>query len=243
MKEEIELLGKLNGWKQKTIKARDLILRALDVPGKWSVSFSGGKDSTVLLDMVLKEAPDISIIWFDDGWDYPETHEFLKKTEERIGRKIIHVNSPLTAKFWKTEMTYGGDDPAYPHESDIEYQDWARQFNGSFMGLRREESVQRHFTLAKSSLYYCASFKHWHCSPLANWKWEDIWGYIGGMDIEYNQVYPKLYDMGITLEKSRVGPLTAWMIYQWGSLATIKRGWPDLYNRFMKAFPEARSYT
>jgi len=41
------------------------------------VSFSGGKDSTVLLDLVRQEFPDIEAVFVDTGLEYPEIREFV----------------------------------------------------------------------------------------------------------------------------------------------------------------------
>lgn len=42
------------------------------------VSFSGGKDSTVLLDIVRKLYPDVLAVFVDTGLEYPEIREFVK---------------------------------------------------------------------------------------------------------------------------------------------------------------------
>lgn len=42
------------------------------------VSFSGGKDSTVLLDLVREEYPTIKAVFVDTGLEYPEIREFVK---------------------------------------------------------------------------------------------------------------------------------------------------------------------
>ena len=42
------------------------------------VSFSGGKDSTVLLDIVRKMYPEIEAVFCDTGLEYPEIREFVK---------------------------------------------------------------------------------------------------------------------------------------------------------------------
>lgn len=47
--------------------------------GKVYVSFSGGKDSTVLLDIVRQEFPDVPAVFVDTGLEYPEIKEFVKK--------------------------------------------------------------------------------------------------------------------------------------------------------------------
>lgn len=42
------------------------------------VSFSGGKDSTVLLDIVRKLYPGVLAVFVDTGLEYPEIREFVK---------------------------------------------------------------------------------------------------------------------------------------------------------------------
>ena len=42
------------------------------------VSFSGGKDSTVLLDIVRQDFPNIPAVFCDTGLEYPEIREFVK---------------------------------------------------------------------------------------------------------------------------------------------------------------------
>lgn len=50
----------------------------LHYDGKVSVSFSGGKDSTVLLDLARRAAPEIPAAFVDTGLEYPEIREFVK---------------------------------------------------------------------------------------------------------------------------------------------------------------------
>ena len=52
-----------------------------------AVSFSGGKDSTVLLHLVREEFPDIPAVYFDTGLEYPEIREFVKSFENVIWMK------------------------------------------------------------------------------------------------------------------------------------------------------------
>lgn len=49
--------------------------------GQVYVSFSGGKDSTVLLDLARRCFPDIEAVFVDTGLEYPEIREFVKTHE------------------------------------------------------------------------------------------------------------------------------------------------------------------
>ncbi len=49
--------------------------------GEVYISFSGGKDSTVLLDIARKMYPDIQAVFVDTGLEYPEIREFVKKID------------------------------------------------------------------------------------------------------------------------------------------------------------------
>lgn len=46
--------------------------------GKVYVSFSGGKDSTVLLHIVREEFPDVKAVYVDTGLEFPEIKNFVK---------------------------------------------------------------------------------------------------------------------------------------------------------------------
>ena len=46
--------------------------------GNVYISFSGGKDSTVLLDIVRQEYPDVKAVYVDTGLEFPEIKQFVK---------------------------------------------------------------------------------------------------------------------------------------------------------------------
>lgn len=61
--------------------------------GKVSVSFSGGKDSTVLLHIVRRLYPETPAVFVDTGLEYPEVREFVKSIEN-----VIWLKPELTFK-------------------------------------------------------------------------------------------------------------------------------------------------
>ena len=64
--------------------------------GQVCVSFSGGKDSTVLLDIVRGIYPDVPAVFSDTGLEYPEIKEFVKtKDNVEIVRPKINFRQVI----------------------------------------------------------------------------------------------------------------------------------------------------
>ena len=60
------------------------------------VSFSGGKDSTAMLLMMLERGEPIAdIVFFDGGWEFPQMHDHLEQVEKFIGRTITRLRPRL----------------------------------------------------------------------------------------------------------------------------------------------------
>ena len=84
-------------------------LNSLNSPlfaNKIYVSFSGGKDSTVLLDLVRRAVKDVPAVFIDTGLEYPEIRQFVKTIDNVIilrpemnFRKVIETYGyPLVSK-------------------------------------------------------------------------------------------------------------------------------------------------
>lgn len=74
--------------------------------GQVYISFSGGKDSTVLLDICRKLYPDIPAVFVDTGLEYPEIRDFVRtqdnviwiRPEMNFKTVIINKGYPILSK-------------------------------------------------------------------------------------------------------------------------------------------------
>lgn len=65
------------------------------------VSFSGGKDSTCLLLMMLERGMQVDdIIFCDTGVEFPQMYEHIKKVENYIGRKITILKADKSFEYF-----------------------------------------------------------------------------------------------------------------------------------------------
>ena len=69
---------------------------------KHIVSFSGGKDSTAMLLMMLERGwPVDDIIYFDCGdWEFPQMREHIEQVERHIGQKITRLYDARGFEYW-----------------------------------------------------------------------------------------------------------------------------------------------
>ena len=107
------------------IKIRKTELRIKEWYDHWGgqvyISFSGGKDSTVLLDIARKLYPDIEAVFIDTGLEYPEIRKFVKKFD-----KVVWVKPEMNFK--KVIQKYGY--PVISKEVAQKIYDYRRNPNG-----------------------------------------------------------------------------------------------------------------
>ncbi len=177
--ETFQMWSETEEYQRRVEEARIVIKDTLKEYKKPYLSFSGGKDSTVMLHLVLQYKEDIPV-WHWDYGDQLMPRAFEKEVienAEKMGVCELIVNKRR------------GEDARINHKTG--YMQFFSQINKlrkehgwdvGFVGVRQEESCRR------KSLYK-SFFLNDCCYPLLKLTWMDVWACIVSEGLPYVSVY------------------------------------------------------
>lgn len=102
----------------------------------------------------------------------------------------------------------------------------------SIIGLRAEESPDRRFVMfgEDSELFWLRRKKEPHKAyPIIDWSFTDIWKYLTENNLRYNEIYNKMYMLGVPLRQMRVSNLIHEKAYK--CLAELQELEPETYDK------------
>lgn len=170
------------------------------------ISFSGGKDSTVTADLTVRALSDPSLvhIFGDTTLEFPLTLEYAERFREDNPRAIFKVAKNKDQEFYSVCEDIGP--PARMLRwccSMFKTGPITRVLNNlyrdvnilTFYGIRKSESVSRSkYNRVEDDAEAIKIQKQKVASPIFMWKDIDIWLYILGEDIDFNDAYRLGYD-------------------------------------------------
>lgn len=234
------------------------------------LAFSGGKDSLAALDLARQADPNVPVVFFDSGLEFPETYEYLGQLQQqwRLNLQLIPASTPLI-NILVTDGSWDHHAPDYtaPDITNALILDPANQAHqqygpGEIWGVRAAESTGRHaayYTALATAATTCSCTPAQHklrCGgiiarsngtvaygPVWDWSDTDVWAHIARHQLPLNPVYAKLRRLGVDQRSLRITHLVDANQLQYGRAVWLKHGWPDLYERLRAALPRIAEHT
>jgi phosphoadenosine phosphosulfate reductase len=158
-----------------------------------TVACSFQKEASVVLDLLLAQAPDANVFTLDTHVLFPETYETWKRVEERYGIEVQVFQGPSLGR---QAATHG--DKLWERDPDAccdlrkvqPLNEALAEADAWIAGLRRDQSPSRAGT---PKLAWDAKHGLWKFNPLADWTDKDVWEYIVEHDLPYNPLHDQGY--------------------------------------------------
>jgi phosphoadenosine phosphosulfate reductase len=220
-----------------------------------TVSFSGGKDSLVVLELTKKAVKDFEAFFIDTGLEFPETRKFVEETASKN-------NIPI--KVQKAQKAFDENFPAFgPPAKDFRWcckvcklgpvTEQLTQYKSGVItidGKRRYESFQRGgISTTEKNPFVPGQMSVF---PIKDWRAIEVWLYIHMEKLPYNPLYDKGFERigcwlcpaALQAEYVRMRELHPdrygeWQekLHQWAAGSGLSRDYVDLGFWRWKAHP------
>lgn len=249
------LTARLPAFGRKVEQSKEIIRRALKEKGRWVLSFSGGKDSTVLADLLFQcgwKGAGI-YFWYSKYENPSENDRQVQWARNEYGFDIQKHRCYGSYDAWK-EVGHFFVIPETENEKTAArkcaagFKETSRSFMSEidaqniFMGLCKEESRARQISLnMRGPLYRTKLREGWTCCPLSNWTGTDVWAYTVSRGLPYLGIY----DLPHWDRKRIRNELT--VIYcsesvLRGEFTQYHLAYPELFAKLCHEFPEVKGY-
>jgi len=216
------LYAQLKQFKALVNKTSGFIRWALERVENPYVACSFGKDSAVMLHLILKQRPDIPVIFVRRI----ET-DLIDNYEEVISKWGILNLQQITVLGWiETGLKNRTVSTA---TSKLDYDSY-------FVGLRMDESVARRISIKKLGMFYKNSSEKYRICPMADWKTNDIAAYCLSNNLP---ILNKYLIEGFSSRTTSGIPRK----FANESLQSLKMRDIESYNKLLKLLPDARYFT
>lgn len=225
--------------------------------GGW-VAWSGGKDSTVVVHLARQVHPQIPVVFYDCGLDFPDTSTYLAELTSAwdLNLHIIPTDPDLLTLLIAT----GSFDPAAPTRAlgiDVRHTligapaaiAHERFGPGNLWGVRSAESPQRAQLYATQRANGEAGGIVGRVDgsttygPIWNWTTNQVFEYCAGAEIPLNPVYATMAALGAPEHLIRVDAMIDPQRLDNGHITYLAQGWPDEFVRLTAVLPRLADYT
>jgi len=245
-----ELSALLSTHQARSDRALERISQHIDAHRGY-VAWSGGRDSTCVVHLAVTVRPDVPVVWFDSGLEFPDNEEYILRLAEKWGlnfHRIAAVPDALTVLkqtgSWDHNADFGGV-AANLHEVLIT--EPAREAHelfglGELTGLRGDEAVGRRALLSPGDGHYERKDGTRVFAPIWAWKLPDVNAYLSSHGIPASPVYARLAAVGAPLRAQRVGLVVDGNNPENGRYTFLRAAYPDLWHKLCQELPRLREW-
>lgn len=153
-------------------------------------------EDIIVLHLLRKHLRDVPVLFLETGYHFAETYEFRDKLTREWQLNLVNVIPQQTVAEQESEfgVLYRAEPTKCCQLRKVEPLMKALDpFEIWFTGLRREQSPTRK-NLKRVEQHRLPSGKSLlKVSPLADWKWGQVWEYTGGNGLSYLPQYDQGY--------------------------------------------------
>jgi phosphoadenosine phosphosulfate reductase len=176
---------------EKVELSKIVLGHALSVSRRPFATCSFGKDSRVLVDLVMQVDPRLPFVGIDTGYEFPETLEYAGQLVRETGMNFRWAKPPDEDRE-AIERSFGGATIRDGRYKCCEMKTPAlspvlRDFDCWITGLRRDENQFR------GNAPVVDNGKPSKVNAIAFWTREDIWNYISEKKLSYHPLYDSGY--------------------------------------------------
>lgn len=248
-------------------EALDRMASLYDEGHRVVISFSGGKDSGVILELAIMAAGDrrVEVIMRDEEIMFPGTYEYAERVTERVDFHWVYANQPVLNIFDRAHPYFWVFDPL------LEPNEWVRKpppiayrtpemnierlvTTETFpppegkklfvvLGLRVSESTHRRAGLYSSGGYrtnHPTKGGYYKARPIYDWMDTDVWKFIHEFKTDYNDAYDTMLRLGVKPRDMRIAPPTM-SSYSVDRLGMARKAWPKWFAKVCKRLEGVRS--
>lgn len=230
--------------------ATDTVSSHLHTHGGY-VSWSGGRDSTAVVHLAAAANPNVPVVWFDSGLEFPDTHTYIHNLAQSWGLNLHIIKATPdalsimeTSGAWDHDAPPGWDAPDLHEALITRPAQQARELFGraEVWGLRAAESQGRRALLAPRRGAFTRADGTVVCSPIWAWREVDVTAYLAAHNIAENPAYERLRAAGATGKDLRVGLALDGNNLNFGRVVWLRRCYPDLYRDIVLRLPRLREW-
>ncbi len=175
----------------EALSPQEVIRWAVDTFGdKLAVGTSLGAEAMVIMDLVMRENPDVPFVFLDTDFHFADTLGLLEKVRARYKPNLIVARPELSpaeqAARYGDQLFFSDPGQCCELRKIGPMRKTLAPFDAWITGMRRD---QNHFRAGLGKALWDTKFDLIKVNPIASWSWDDVWNYLEANDVPYNRLH------------------------------------------------------